>query len=64
EDGLVIVDFKTDRIAEAGINERVEKYTPQIRSYATAAGDILKKPVIAAWLYFLTPQKSVEVDLN
>jgi ATP-dependent helicase/nuclease subunit A len=63
DDGLVVVDFKTDRVAEAAINERVETYTPQIRSYATAAGDILKKPVIAAWLYFLTPQKSVNVDL-
>jgi ATP-dependent helicase/nuclease subunit A len=63
EDGLVIVDFKTDRIAEAAINERVEKYTPQIRSYVTAAADILKQPVIAAWLYFLTPQKSIKVDL-
>jgi ATP-dependent helicase/nuclease subunit A len=63
DDGLVIVDFKTDRVAEAAISERVEKYTPQIRSYATAAGDILKKPVIAAWLYFLAPQKSVTVDL-
>jgi ATP-dependent helicase/nuclease subunit A len=63
EDGLVIVDFKTDRVAEAAINERAEKYTPQIRSYATAAADILKRPVVAAWLYFLTPQKSVNVDL-
>ncbi|MHC5182754.1 MAG: hypothetical protein ACYSPI_00525 [Planctomycetota bacterium] len=57
------MDFKTDRVAEAAINERAEKYTPQIRSYATAAADILKRPVIAAWLYFLTPQKSVNVDL-
>ena len=63
EDGLVIVDFKTDRITESGINERVEKYTPQIRSYATAAADILKQPVTAAWLYFLTPQKSAKVSL-
>jgi ATP-dependent helicase/nuclease subunit A len=63
EEGLVIVDFKTDRVAEAAINERVKKYTPQIRSYATAAADILKQPVMAAWLYFLTPQKSIKVDL-
>ena len=63
EDGLVIVDFKTDRLAEAEVNERVEKYTPQIRSYATAAADILKQPVTTAWLYFLTPQKTVEVSL-
>jgi ATP-dependent helicase/nuclease subunit A len=64
DDGLVIVDFKTDRITQAAISERAVKYTPQIRSYATATAGILKKPVIAAWLYFLTPQKSIEVDLN
>lgn len=63
ERGLVVVDFKTDRITEPGINERVEKYTPQIQSYAKAAADILKQPVTGAWLYFLVLQKTVGVDL-
>jgi ATP-dependent helicase/nuclease subunit A len=64
KDGLVIVDFKTDRVAEEAVSERAEKYAPQMQSYATAATDILKQPVIAAQLYFLHPQKSVEVSLD
>jgi ATP-dependent helicase/nuclease subunit A len=63
EKGLVIVDFKTDRITEDQINERAKKYTVQIRSYVKAASDILKQPVAATWLYFLTPKKAVEVPI-
>ena len=63
ENGLVIVDFKTDRVTESEIAERAKKYIPQMQSYATAAADILKQPVIAAQLYFLHPQKSVKVVL-
>jgi len=64
DEGLVIVDFKTDRISEEAISERAEKYAGQMRSYATAAADILKQPVIAVWLYFLCPKKSVEINLD
>ncbi len=62
EDGLVIVDFKTDRVSEDTINERAEQYTEQLRSYGRAASEILKQPVAGAWLYFLTPQMAVEVN--
>ena len=63
EKGWVIVDFKTDRITENQINERAEKYATQIQSYANAASDILKQPITAAWLYFLTPQKAIKINL-
>ncbi|MHC5199886.1 MAG: 3'-5' exonuclease, partial [Planctomycetota bacterium] len=61
EAGLVIVDFKTDRVAESGIATRAEKYAEQVRLYAQAAAAILNQPVTAAWLYFLTLQKAVEI---
>ncbi|OQY06013.1 MAG: helicase-exonuclease AddAB subunit AddA [Planctomycetales bacterium 4572_13] len=64
DEGLVVVDFKTDRVTEEAISERAEKYAGQMRSYATAAADILKQPVIAAWLHFLCPQKSVKINLD
>lgn len=60
-DGLVVVDFKTDRIAENEISEHAEKYAGQLRLYARAAADILKQPVTAAWLYFLVPQQAIKV---
>lgn len=63
DEGLVIVDFKTDRVTEETANHRAAQYTEQLRAYAKAAGEILNQPVTAAWLYFLTPQKAVEVGL-
>ena len=63
EKGLVIVDFKTDRVTEENVEQRAEQYSQQLRSYGCAAGDILKQPVQSAWLYFLTPQKAIEVAL-
>ena len=63
DDGLVIVDFKTDRVSGDAINERAEKYATQLQHYAKAAGDILKQPVTAAWLYFIRPAKAVQVKL-
>ncbi len=61
EKGLVIVDFKTDRVTEETVNQRAEQYTEQLGAYARAAGDILKQPVRSAWLYFLTPQKAIQI---
>ncbi len=62
-EGLIIVDFKTDHIAKEAVNRRAEKYAGQMQAYATAAAETLKQPVIAAWLYFLTPQTAVEVRI-
>lgn len=64
KEGLAIVDFKTDRITESTLPERRTKYTPQLNYYARAAGNILKQPVVSAWLYFLQPCLAVQVDLT
>jgi ATP-dependent helicase/nuclease subunit A len=52
-DGLVIVDFKTDKISESDIAERAARYTTQLALYAEAAAKILNTPVIDTCLYFL-----------
>jgi ATP-dependent helicase/nuclease subunit A len=62
-EGLVIVDFKTDRVTEETAGTRAAQYTEQLRAYAHAAGDILREPVAGAWLYFLTPRKAIAVNL-
>ena len=36
EDGLVIVDFKSDRISSKGLSQRTKLYRPQINLYAHA----------------------------
>lgn len=61
-DGLVVIDFKTDRVSAAQTRERAKLYTGQIRLYAQAAEKILKKPVLAEYLYFISAGKAVEVE--
>jgi ATP-dependent helicase/nuclease subunit A len=59
--GLTVIDFKTDRVAGDEIAERAEVYRGQVELYADAAAAILKKPVLAKWLYFLTPRQAVQI---
>ncbi len=58
-DGLVVIDFKSDRVSDRDLNERAEGYRGQVELYAKAAGDILGLPVQGKWLYFLTPRRAV-----
>ena len=60
-DGLEVIDFKTDAIDEAGVPERVERYTMQMNLYARAVARIWRRPVSRCWLVFLTPRCVVEV---
>jgi ATP-dependent helicase/nuclease subunit A len=62
--GLVLVDFKTDKISPNGIVGRAERYQSQLALYARAAGEILKKSVSGAYLYFLSPQTLYPVPLD
>jgi ATP-dependent helicase/nuclease subunit A len=59
--GLVIIDFKTDKITAEQIGQRAEIYRSQLELYSRAASAILKSKSIAKWLYFLTPRCSIEV---
>ncbi len=59
--GLVIVDFKTDKISAAQADKRAEFYRRQLELYGRAASAILKTKTFAKWLYFLTPGITVEV---
>jgi len=59
--GLVIVDFKTDKVTEDQAAERAEFYRQQLVLYGKAASAILRLETFSRWLYFLTPRCSVEV---
>ena len=53
EDGaLVVVDFKTDRITRAEVDERAERYRPQLEAYSLALSRVMEKPVKERVLYF------------
>ena len=52
-DGLVIVDYKTDRIRPDAVPERAAYYAAQLRAYAGAMARITGRPVCRRTLYFL-----------
>jgi ATP-dependent helicase/nuclease subunit A len=59
--GLVVIDFKTDRITAGEVNQRAELYRDQLKLYSRAASAILKSESVAKWLYFLTPATEFEI---
>lgn len=60
-EGLVVVDFKTDRITAEQVAERAEFYRRQLELYSRAACAILKAKPAGKWLYFLACGVCVEV---
>jgi len=60
-EGLVVIDFKTDRVTAEEISERAELYRRQLELYGRAAGAILKDKILGRWLYFLRPGCAVDV---
>lgn len=62
DDGLEVVDYKTDDLTPAQVNERAEHYRTQVELYASAAGHLFGRAVTAAWLVFLTPRQVVGVN--
>ena len=57
EDGLVLVDYKTDRVTRDTIDARAEFYRPQVESYSRAIEGIVGKRVHAAFLVFLSARE-------
>jgi ATP-dependent helicase/nuclease subunit A len=62
EDGITVVDFKTDRVTEETLPERVRQYRPQVLAYAGALERIYGKPVKEAVLYFFQMGEIVPVE--
>ena len=53
DDGLVIVDYKTNIPGEGGIKALTEHYTPQMQGYAAAVKHATGRSVVRAVLLFL-----------
>ena len=65
DDGLVVIDYKTDRVrTDEEIAARAESYRGQLRAYAAALRRILGRPVKECVLFFLTPGTAVRVDVD
>ena len=52
EDGITVLDFKTDYVTEETVAARAEHYRPQVLTYADALSRIYEMPIKASLLYF------------
>ncbi len=60
-EGWVIVDYKSDRVAEGRLDELTEHYTPQLAGYKEAWEAITGEKVCETGLYFTHPGKYVAI---
>jgi ATP-dependent helicase/nuclease subunit A len=60
-EGLVIVDFKTDRVSGEKVSRRAEEYRAQVEAYSTALAAIFEKKVCRKVLYFFHTNSIVEL---
>ncbi|NLY51766.1 MAG: UvrD-helicase domain-containing protein [Firmicutes bacterium] len=59
--GFLLIDFKTDRISKAGVEEAARSYRMQIDQYCRAVETIFRQPVKEAYLYFLQGALAVQM---
>lgn len=52
DDGITVIDFKTDRVTDETVSLAVERYRRQIEVYSKALERIFNKPIKTAQLYF------------
>jgi len=60
-DGIVVVDFKTDRISDKTIQQRALSYRSQIELYSRALERITGKRVKEKYLYFFSVDRAVKL---
>lgn len=63
EQGLTVIDFKTDRVSQNFAAQRAEKYRAQLSAYKRAAETVFAKPVTGCALYFLSSRQTIWLGL-
>ena len=61
DDGITVIDFKTDYVMEETLSDKTEYYRPQIEAYADAMQRIYQLPVKESWLYFFRINRFVKI---
>ena len=61
DDGITVVDFKTDRVTDDSVDAVAEGYRPQVEAYAEALSRIFQKKVKRACLYFFRPNRFADL---
>ena len=63
EDGITVIDFKTDYVTEETLPHALARYRSQVKAYAMAMERIYQKKVKQALLYFFHMDRFAEVDV-
>ena len=63
DDGITVIDFKTDHVTEQTLTQITEKYERQVITYVKALQKIYQKPVKEAYLYFFSLDRFVAIQL-
>ena len=63
DDGITVVDFKSDYVTEKNLAEVTNRYATQVQSYAGALSRIYEKPVKDAKLYFFSIGQFVDIAI-
>jgi len=61
EDGLVLLDYKTDRVTPGYEKELAEQYKTQVLLYKKAVEDIWREKVKEVYLYFFATNTAISM---
>ena len=61
DDGIIVIDFKTDYVTDDSIEIVVDRYRSQIGAYAEALSRIYQMPVKDKYLYLFHLDRFVQV---
>ena len=59
DDGVVLIDYKTDRVTASSANQRAEEYRVQMGCYERGLNEILPIPIKEKYVYFLNCGEAV-----
>ena len=61
EDGITVIDFKTDYVTEYTVDEVLSRYRSQVETYAEALERIYEQPIKARFLYLFCIDRFVSI---
>ena len=63
EDGIVLLDYKTDYVEEEKVDEIIERYRAQLKYYKDALEKITEKRVKESYLYLFGIDKEIKIEI-
>ena len=62
DDGITVLDFKTDTLSDSNKSEKIALYRNQVQTYANALSKIYELPIKASYIYFFSTEEFVLID--